>query len=77
MERLDLPIPARERDGEDRIAEIGGLLGGGFALAGGRGHKARQIDVEARIEITFDGLAVKRNKQNGGNGDDHEGPYRR
>ena len=76
VERLDLPVPAGEGNAEDGLAEIGGLFRRGGAALRGRGDEAGQIDIEARVEVPLDGLAVERNEEDGGDGKDDEGPRR-
>ena len=80
VEWLDLPVPAGEGNAEDGLAEIGGLVQALPAPPSrGRGDETRQIDVEARVEVSLDGLAIEGDEEDGGDREGRRGstPRRR
>src|SRR5262245_55367633 len=76
-EWLDLPVPAREGNAENRLAEAGWFSRRPRALSGARSDETSEIDVQPRIEIALERLAVERDEQKGGDGKHHERPRRR
>ncbi len=73
IEPRHLPVPAGQRQIEQRLADrLRNLVA---ALLGGRhvGNQRAQIDVEPAVERALDRVAVDRRKRDAGDDEDHDG----
>ena len=77
VERRDLPVPARQRQFELRIAQLAGLRARVVARRRHIGDDGAQIDAEPLIETLFSGATVNGGKHKPGDKQDRHTPQRR
>ena len=77
VEPRDLPVPARERQFEQRLAERLGKFVARFVGGGDVGHQRAQIDTEAAVKRAFHRRTVERGQHDSGDDQDHHDPERR
>ena len=71
IEPRDLPVPARQRQFEQRLAERLRKLVVGFFRRRHVGDERAQIDIEPAVEGALDGLAIERGQDDAGDDEDH------
>ena len=74
VEPRDLPIPARQRQFEQRLADRLREFVGALFRRGDVGNQRAQIDVEPPVEGALDGVAIDRRQRDAGDDEDDHGP---
>ena len=70
----DLPVPARQRQLEQRLAERLERVVGRLVRGGDLGDQGAQIEIEAAVEGALGGIAIDRRQHEPGDDEDHHHP---
>src|SRR5215510_6160931 len=76
VEPRHLPIPAGERQIEQRLADRLGKLAGVLLRSRDVGDQGAQVDAQPSVERTLHRRAIDRRQHNAGDDEDHHGPSR-
>ena len=74
VEPRDLPVPARQRQFEQRLADRLRIFVGAFLGRGDVGDQRAQIDIETAVEGALDGVTIERRERDAGDDEDDHRP---
>ena len=77
IEPRHLPVPARQRQLEQRLAERSAGASRWLRRGWRRRRRGAEINAEPAVERALDGVAIERGQHDAGDDQDHHGPDRR